>query len=46
MPRMEPSVVRRLENCSATDTIAIFQGQYLPTQNEWLGMPNRRNSNA
>lgn len=23
MPRMEPRVVRRLENCSATDTIAV-----------------------
>ena len=23
IPRMEPSVVRRLENCSATDTIAV-----------------------
>lgn len=23
MPRMEPRVVRRLENCSATDIIAV-----------------------
>ena len=23
MPRMEPRVLRRLENCSATDTIAV-----------------------
>ena len=25
MPRMEPRVVRRLENCSATDTIAAIR---------------------
>ena len=24
MPRIEPRVVRRLENCSATDTIATI----------------------
>ncbi len=29
MPKMEPSVLRRLENCSATETIAFVYRQYL-----------------
>ena len=35
MPRMEPRVVRRLENCSATDTIAAIHVNH---RDESMGM--------
>ena len=37
MPRMEPRVVRRLENCSATDTIAVVLVSIRPTPKEEQG---------